>query len=815
MHFIEMVITEKAFPRGGEVKSAPILPPKLRFGVKTVKVEKPKKVVKKTKTAKKKKDADKGLQAKTALGINRKTIQEGMLLMGFVVKIERTHLIVSLPGKLKGTVQLTAISDAYTQALEKVLESGGDSSEVSQLEDLFQIGQSVCCKVMGFPTKNQYFTLSVNPKDTHAEITHNNLNEGMYLTCALSSWEDHGAIIDMGIKNARCFLARSPTTAGFSVGQLVPCRIESLDKTSSTSNVTVIVAKDQKHREVEMEAIANIDRLMPTSVVTLTLLSNTIRHGLSGKILDGQFEGFINDQHLGAGKKVSEFEIGQEIKATVLYVMPLTKFVYLTLNKFIASEKRLEDGSIHDNVTVLNVQPNGVYLKLDSKSVGLIPVRGMKTNEKSLDDLQRKYGNTVKQVRVLSYDPMEGVYSCTDDVKLIAEKYLSLSDIAVGQLVNCKVREPMKTHGILVKIGQLNGFIYKVHLEKTLLKSRVGSTIKARVLHIDEEKNSVHLTTKKEYIKADPETDLLIHKETIRVGQDFLGMVTNVTPKFIFVEFFNKHTGALKNEAISNMAYPIGTVMRFNISKLNADRIVLTHCKQKAQHKVGDVVKGTVLGTFESGMELEVPGKKGKMSSVWVEKEFTTEFPELVPYICKCYQKGEAISAITITNSLYSVRDVGGFSRTRMLQRAKLLPGKLMRAYVERVEDKNLVVTVPLLDGAVTTKLAYSSVLMKPDVEDKKELFERHQVIYVKVTAPVPKTGNLPLTARLDQTYNGNGFATVNYLKDYFIQLDRVQKPMFQTNKFEWTVGSKIDGEVLKVIKAGGEYEVWKWLIIQ
>lgn len=788
------------------------VPDKYRFGAKIVKSKKPNAAAKKKAEKKKKRgEKDKGLIAKSAVPITRKTVQEGMLLMGYVTKIEKTQLIVALPGKLKGTVQLTAIAECYTETLEKMLASGRTDSKVPQLEDLFTNGQSVCCKVLGFSTKTHLLELSVNPKDTHSELSHTHLNEGMVLTGALVSWEDHGAVIDMGIANTRCFLTRSIKTAGLNIGQLVQCRIDTLTKTASTANVTLSMVTDSKGREVDLETIEQVDRLLPTTNVRLTVLNNHLRSGLSGKILDGQFEGFINEQHLGAGKKTSEFSVGQEVLATVLYVMPLTKFVYLTLNKFVAPEKRLEEGSVLENVPVMSVHANGVLVRLDKNSLGLISVRSMKTNEKSLDDLQRKYGSTVKQVRIISYDPMDGVYVCTDDAKLLAEKYLRLSDVVVGQTVRCKVREPMKSHGILVKVGQLNGFIYKTHVEKALVKSKEGAILKARVLHVDQEKNSIHLTTLKDFMKADLESDLLMDRRTLKVGQDFLGMVTNITPQLIFVEFFDKQVGTLKNEATGSSRghYRIGAVMRFTITRITSDRIILDQCKQKASHNVGETVKGTVLGMFDAGVELEVPGKKDKPTSVWVDKEFTTEFPELAPHMCLSYKKGEVASAVAVSNTSYSVRDVTAFQRYPMVDRTTLRPGMLLRAYVDRVEASGLYVQVPLLSGTEIAKIPFAAVLLNEGVEKKQALFAKHQLVYVKVSAPMSKsTKNIPLSARLDQTYSGNGYATVNYLKDYFTQLAKVQKPMFKSNKFEWTIGSYVDGVVLKVVKAGAEYEV-------
>lgn len=796
---------------------------KHRFGAKTLKSktgQKNKCAKQKLKKKKRKSNADKGLVAKSAVPISRKTIQEGMLVMGYVTVIEKANIILSLPGKLQGSVKVTCISDAYTKSLEEFMDTESDTAKVSHLEDLFTVGQSVYCKVIAFPAAtSKYFDVSLNPKDTHSEFSHSNLNKGMLLTGAIASWEDHGAVVDLGIANTRCFLARSPKTAGLLVGQLVSCRIEELTKTASTANVKLSLVADDSEREVDLDMVEKLDYLVPTSQVQLTILNNTLKNGLSGKILDGQFEAFINEQHLGTGKSLRNFEVGQDVVATVLYVMPLTKFVYLTLNTFLSAKKRLPEGSLHNNVAVLGVHAAGVLLRLDKNSLGLISVRHLKAvksgGETSLEDLQRKYENAVKQVRIINYDPMDGVYLCTDDAKLLTEKYFRLADLSVGQLVKCRVKEPLKTHGVLVKIGQLNGFIYKSHLCKTLAKSRVGATIKARVLYLDEAKQSVHLTTLKEFLRAEEQRDLLVDMKEVQVGADYLGTVTSVTPKLIFVEFFNKIIGTLQNVTSglrplgAKVSYTVGSVQRFNVSRVNGERLQLSAGKQKAVHAVGEFVEGKVRGAFDTGIELEVPSPKGNTISVWVDKDFTTEFPDLAAAMSVSYKRGESVSVVALNGSTYSVRDVWAFQRYPMVAKTTLRPGKSLRAVVVRVDANGLTVQVPLLDGAQMAKVPFEAALMNDQVKNKTALFTPNQVIYVKLTGPVNKeTRNLPVSARLDMNFTGNGHATINYLKDYFTHLDRVQRPMFEANDFKWHIGGRVEGEVMKVLVVGREYEV-------
>lgn len=789
---------------------------KQRFGIQVVKREKPKK----SKDSKKKKtktnDVNTELKAKAAVLITRSTVQEGMLIMGFVTRIEKTQLVVALPGRLRGTVQVTDISESYTKSLEKLMESGDKKTPVTQLEDLFVIGQTVCCKVTGFSKKSLCtLELSVNPKDIHEDITHTKLNEGMVLTGALASWEDHGAIIDMGISNLRCFLPRSPLTAGYEVGQLIQCRVDSITKTTSTANVTLSVATESKECEVTMESLEQVDRLLPNTQVRLTVLKTSMRGGISGKILDGQFDAFINENHLGAGKRPSDFKVGQDIVARVLYVMPLTKFVFLTLNKFVRPEKRLEEGIVLENVAVLNVATNAVTLKLNKNSVGVLSVKKMKTRESSLGELQQRYGSKVKMVRIVSYEPMDGIYVCTDDPGLVAEKFLKIGDLSVGQLVSCKVREPLNAQGILVKIGQLSGFIYKQQLDKTLAKCKPGATIKARVLKLDFAKNSVHLTTLPEFVKAE-EKDLLLDASEAKVGQDYLGFVNNITHRWIFVEFFNKVIGTLKNQVTDNKTgYTIGSIYRFNVAGTTGDRLTLREYTQKASHRLGHIMKAKVISAFEDGLQLEVKGKKGQTDSVWVGKEFTTDFPELAPHMCLSYTNGEELQVVVVTNTTYSIRDVATYQRYPMWPASQLKRFTVLRGFIESVHEDGLRICIPLTSGVYSCRLPYAKVLTDEDVEQKSVLFSKNQVIYARVSHLIENSKIIPFTANLEHVFTNNVYGTVNYLKEYFVQLGKIHESMFKTNKFKWDIGSKIDGQVLEVVKPGEEYEVRREYFIE
>ena len=71
--------------------------------------------------------------------------------------------------------------------------------------------------------------LSSNPADLHSNYNATVIEEGMQLTAAVQSVEDHGLVLDVGVKGVRSFLPKNRLTAKAyneaAVGQLLQCKV--------------------------------------------------------------------------------------------------------------------------------------------------------------------------------------------------------------------------------------------------------------------------------------------------------------------------------------------------------------------------------------------------------------------------------------------------------------------------------------------------------------------------------------------------------------------------------------------------------------
>lgn len=819
-----MVFIEKSFPRGGDTKVIRAAKrenddnDKFGFGVKCVRPAKKKKVSGPKKENREDEPpgggdqpSDDTFEFKSAKLLSRKTIQEHMLVIGMVAKVESTCVHMSLPGKLKGVVPVTSISDSLTQRLEAAVKNS--KLVPPTLEELFRCGDLFYCKVMRLPGEGERVVeLSLNPKHVNSEFHHGKLNEGMIVCGAVASWEDHGVIVDIGIANARCFWRQAKGEAKRAdIGQLKMFRLEKVIKSTATANVTLAALESGQSREVIIDNVQQLDYVVPTAQVIFTIF-NKLKNGLSGKVLDGFFTGYLNIQHLGRGKSLDHFDIGQDILATVMYVEPLTKCVYLTLNDYYPEKGRLADGTIITNAKILSVNTGGVHLKLNKDNNGLMIFGKHRSDIKSTADLQKKYGDTLKRVRVIEYEPMDGIYMCTDDPKLLNEKYFSLSDVQVGQTVPCEVVNEVKGTGVLIKIGLLTGFLYNQHLTKSV-QLKAGCKFKARVLYIDQVRRSVHVTTIKEFLAASGEQLLLSHEEA-KKGKEYLGMVKTATAHLVYVEFFNHVSGAIKladTTQVSSSLLKPGKVIKVQVTEVTGNKIQLKlPGKKKTPIPINEFVSGTV-GTVENnGLELIRPNG----DSLWIGAEFLSQFSELCPIIVNSYSRGDPITALCLDENLYSVRDVDSYRRNAMFKAKQLKIGTILRAHTTRIDSDGIMVRIPLRDGAHCTKVAFSDVLINAKVKNPKKIFSIGQVVYVRLTNVTvsPKKSDKQqwtFSAKLDAVWSGNIFVTVNHLKDYFKDLNQIHDTMFEKEMLEeLKVGRRVEAKIVKEIVKGQRYEV-------
>lgn len=128
--------------------------------------------------------------------------------MGCIFEVTEYDLIISLPGGIVGRVQVTDISESYTNLLQNLIKSEhGQSNEFKSLPELYSCGDYVVCYVKSIqPQEKWQIVLSLEPQLINQNLSISCLDSGSKIVCTVSSIEDHGYVVDTGLTNVRAFI---------------------------------------------------------------------------------------------------------------------------------------------------------------------------------------------------------------------------------------------------------------------------------------------------------------------------------------------------------------------------------------------------------------------------------------------------------------------------------------------------------------------------------------------------------------------------------------------------------------------------------
>lgn len=425
------------------------------------------------------------LESFSAELLNYETIQDGMVIMGIIKKVDQLYVSVSLPGRLTARVSALEISDSYTKNTKEFLQNSAQAEGYKPLKDLYRVGQTVYGRVLEIKSNEKGHVLidmTFKPSEVHAELNHSNIRKGFVFNGAVEEVQEHGYIIESGIKGLRCFLPLEKSKEGHGVGEMIYLKVDkiTLDQAASTCICREVTEDKLK---VKDQTDPSLDYLLPTTIVNFQV-SKRLKDGLKGTVMNELFTAYVNEHHLGNALLVpDDYEINEKYEARILYVMPLTKLVYLTLNIHRNNEMKKEQkteeddeeveedkdgvnslkrGDIIENAKIHHLGTGGVVLMLNDQHKGILSYKTIKANYKGnydQDELLAKYAkDSTHKVRILDYDIMDSLYVCTDDTATVQEKFFALDDFHPGDFVTAKVKEfNEKIHGYSVQVGMASG----------------------------------------------------------------------------------------------------------------------------------------------------------------------------------------------------------------------------------------------------------------------------------------------------------------------------------------------------------------------
>lgn len=192
----------------------------------------------------------------------------------------------------------------------------------------------------------------------------------------------------------------------------------------------------------------------------------------------------------------------------------------------------------------------GIYLQLNETEKGFVTFKRIINSlgnepDDIMDLVNKKYpkGKEVK-CRILDYNRLDAVYVCTVETSVLNEKFFTIDDLTLGQLVTGNILE-INNAGVVVKFGNLQGFIDNFHLsntqysEKIKSKFRIQQKIKVRILSILKT-NSIRLTAKPALVESEL---CLSNYDDAEIGKQYPGVVIRRDQSGALISFYGNVKG--------------------------------------------------------------------------------------------------------------------------------------------------------------------------------------------------------------------------------------------------------------------------------
>ncbi|XP_048464836.1 protein RRP5 homolog isoform X3 [Rhincodon typus] len=577
-----------------------------------------------------------------------KKLNVGMLLLGCVKEVTDFELVVGLPHGLTGYVSLTNICDAYTKSLREQIDEEL-SEDLVALSDLYSPGMVVRCAVyeLGKTKANRHsLKLSINPKDVNKALSPGALQAGMLLSGCVSSVEEHGYLVDIGVKATKAFLSHTKTQEyvknknqgmPLRVGQYLTTLVESVKNDGRIAQLSI------RHIDVAAATATedqkwSLSNLLPGLVIRAEI-QKVACHGLILQFLSG-FTGSVDFMHMDP-RKVKTCHPGQKVKACILYVQPETKAVHLTLRPaFLQPGAVLQQPSPHGIGKVLEHctvrcyhKEAGVIFQLADGTFAYsrkVHLSGTKTPLNPNDFRE----GTKHRCRVIDHSPMEQMVLVSLKKSVLDAPFLKYQDIKPGQLVEGKITS-LENYGMNVKLTHhIRGLVPRAHLSDIPLKHpeklySVGNLVKCRVLMVNSDTKKLTLTLKKTLVGSKLSV-ITQYKEAVpkRLAH---GYVVSVKPFGCIVRFYGDVRGLVPQQELSThpILFPekvfyVGQVVKVAVLKcdptqeklllsLKATQNVGTEAdgftkeiEESSMYPTGKIVDVEVLAKVENGLKVSI-----------------------------------------------------------------------------------------------------------------------------------------------------------------------------------------------------------------
>ncbi|KJH53152.1 S1 RNA binding domain protein [Dictyocaulus viviparus] len=505
--------------------------------------------------------------------VTQKYLKDGVMGLGVVVEIYEECVLLETAYSCRVKLPATQISTIFTDLLR--------SQQIS-LDSTFIVGQMVPFRVMKEveekrnPSDNgkaleNLPIVSCDPSKLNAHLTTSTLFQGLVLHAIVSSHEEKGAILDIGVPCVQGFLPIKKQKYDIKVGQPVLVRVDSL----STSRV-VIVDSFVEQGNLSLEACANLQlsHLMPGTIIEC---QPDVKPSASSGVfvtLGNAVRGFVARNHLPAHLRLDLAKVGKILRCVVMFCQQNNSLLVLSAHPDVLAISKPERRasflgySIGDTISckVIYVIPSTPLVcfslpETNGEKIPTLVAVSYKKYLRKVDQLESFYPiGSEHKCRIISLRYADRCLVVSTRVDIIKHKFVSFKDAVPGDLVSAKITK-IHGRGAQVTINEtVKGFIPLDHIsDKKIAIEKVftiGKHVKCRVWSVSERMKRVWLSARPSLVNY--KGCLISSYNSDNEGVVTVGVVTKILETdAAIIQFFGNVRGLLVASEAKRMASEI------------------------------------------------------------------------------------------------------------------------------------------------------------------------------------------------------------------------------------------------------------------
>lgn len=695
------------------------------------------------------------------------------------------------------------MSEQLTKRLQTALDEIEDNEDSSDdadvdLSSLFAVGQYLRVYVLSTAEDaatgkgKRKIELSLRPSEANTGLDADDVVEHATVMASVISVEDHGCVMDIGVKGLGGFLPKAEYDSGITEDRLQPGAVFLAKVIGKRGKIAQLTLNHKKLGDVkQVPEATTINTFLPGTTVDL-LISQTDRRGLAGKIL-GHLDATADLIHSGVGPldidPESAYKIGSRVKARVICNFPTAKDPKLGISLLphvIALGQKLTDGrygkspvqalpisSTVEKCKVTRVENDiGLFVDLGTGGLkGFVHISRVKDGK--VDALYSSSGpyqtDSIHKGRIVGYNPVDGMFQLSLQKSVLEQQFIRLEDIPIGAIVDGVIEKVLVgedgVSGLVLKVAEgITGYVAERHFSDIRLqhpekKFREGLKVKARVLSINLSQRRMRLTMKKTLVNS--EAPVIKSFDEVSIGMQVPGTIIKIQQSGAHIQFYGSLQGFLPTSEMSEAFikdpaehFRAGQVVSVHVLDADAEknRLVVS-CKDPAAFglekqnalkalKLGDLVSAKVTQKTEDQVFVELVGSG--LKALLPVGHLTDKSMSKTQHVLKRINVGQTMSNLMVLDKDNNKRAIVLTQKPSLLnaaQNGQLLstfedckPGMITHGFV-----KNITQTAVFVQFGGNLRALLPKSRLPTDVQTKPD-FGMHtwQTIEVKIISTIP-----------------------------------------------------------------------------